>query len=192
MSLSAPSWATRVGVSLVTLAIAGGLVVGTRRTTVDSTATHAVVDWQGTPPKDARCLWLTGLITGQAAHTFGLSTDGGQQYVYAHICGSPVDAGQEAVPPGMVGLVDTEAEEAFDGGPQLEAWAATDPAAPFPCACSSGSACQAPGLDGGLAAAPLGVTLQPGWVGVGCRPKSCIELAGASSWDSRCPLEGGP
>lgn len=198
MPLSEASWPTRVGIAAVATAVAVGLVVGVRQLAPGSTSTHAVVEWQdGGPPADARCLWLTGLIDNQVAGIFHLTPADGGQYVYAHICGSPIDGGTADVPSGMLALSDTEGEEAYDGGPQLEVWTTGDSAAPWPCACSSGSNCQVPGLpfdpatlqpiDAGLVEAPVGQTLQPGWVGTGCQRKTCVELGGVPYWPSGCP-----
>lgn len=62
------------------------------------------------------------------------------------------------------------------------------------CACRrAAGTCQFRGADGGLADVPRGQTAGPGyppyeaWSGAGCAPKSCVELAGNSSWPSVCP-----
>lgn len=66
---------------------------------------------------------------------------------------------------------------------------------PFDCACSSGSSCTVTSPTTGLPiAAPLGVTLGPGYAfssfsGAGCVPKACVALAGPgdNSWPVGCP-----
>lgn len=62
------------------------------------------------------------------------------------------------------------------------------------CACKRATGtCEYRGADGGMVPAPVGKTLGPGyppyeaWSGAGCVPKSCVELAGSSSWPSTCP-----
>ena len=209
MPLSLPTWATKAMAAAVAGAVAVGLYVGTRALREDSTNTHAVVDWVGTPPADARCLYLTGLINNTVANTFHLTptADGGTQYVYDKICGSPIDGGTSAnIPPGMLALSDSEGEEAYDGGPQLEVWTTGDANAPWPCACSTGSNCSVQqfafnpetgmfALDGQgnpvleTVAAPLGQTLQPGWSGAGCKRMTCLLIGGQHYWPAECPLQ---
>lgn len=203
MPLTPPTWATRAGIAAFLATAAAALYFGTVHTSPASSPTHVVLDWPDAGvPADARCMWLTGLASPQVAQVFGLDLPdgGGSQYVYGHFCASPSDGGTLTTPQGMTALEDTEVEEAYDGGPQLQAWTYADPDSHFPCACSSGHDCQVaaadPGLalglgpsgDGGLVDAPLGVTLQPGWVGAGCLRKACIELGGVSSWRPECPL----
>ena len=57
------------------------------------------------------------------------------------------------------------------------------------CACRRASGiCRVPNPDGGTdIAAPFAETLQPGWSGLGCQPKPCVEIAGESSWPDNCP-----
>jgi hypothetical protein len=191
-----PSFSTRAGIAAFLLTAATALYMGTQHTAPGSSGTHVVLDWSDAgAPADARCMWLTGLASPQVSHVFGLDLPdgGGSQYVYGHFCASPLDGGTLSTPQGMTALEDTEVEEAYDGGPQLQAWTYQDPDSHFPCACSSGSACQVPDTslhsDGHLVDAPLGVTLQPGWVGAGCLRKACIELGGVSSWRPECPLQ---
>lgn len=55
----------------------------------------------------------------------------------------------------------------------------------FECACSTGKDC-----DVDKKPAPPGNTLSPGtWRGEGCLKKTCIELAGRSSWPRECPTK---
>jgi hypothetical protein len=65
---------------------------------------------------------------------------------------------------------------------------------PLACACRKAKGeCQYVTDDGGLMQAPFGQTLGPGyppfesWVGAGCVPKACVELAGSTSWPAQCP-----
>lgn len=184
-----PSNALKAGAAIAVLAIAG--LLATHETTLPPHSdTHVVVPWDGGAPADTDCLWTTALATPDTLALFGLRADAGQQYALVRVCASPVaDAGDRpALPAGMFPLSATEAEEPYDGGqPQLEAWLASDPAAPFACACAPADAgCLVPSDDGGTQLAPLGVTLQPGWSGA-CARKPCVEFAGVSSWPDSCP-----
>lgn len=185
-----------IGAALAAVLIGGALVGGYAVFSPASTQTHVVVEWpDGGPPEGVLCTWFTGLLQ---------QADGGaSKYGYAHACGTLVDGGRDApLPANLLAFTAPDVTEAYDGGPRLEVWSADDANAPFPCACSTGSSCQVltPATDGGtdgfgvgpgvLVPAPLGVTLQPGWVGAGCKRKSCVELAGTSSWPTEsCPLQ---
>jgi hypothetical protein len=168
-----------VGLSLAALALAGGSIVA-----------YKALEGGGTAPA---CHWVTGV-----------ELDGGaESYVLVHTRGDVLDGGSPGLPSNVT-LLDVQEDATctgVDGGEDLQVWAASDPTAPWPCACSSGSACQVPGLPFDLATmqpipnpppqdAPLGQTLQPGWVGAGCVRKACVELAGGAdlTWPTGCPL----
>lgn len=56
------------------------------------------------------------------------------------------------------------------------------------CACAKGPSCLQVSADGGTAAAPMGVTLQPGTFSGECAPKVCGVLAGQpEEWPADCP-----
>lgn len=166
--------AKKLGAGLVTVAAAAALVVGNML--------------EGGTPAPA-CHWVTGVA---------LKGDAGQ-YMLAHARRGVLDDGGVAFPATVLPLETREDTGCYDAGSDLRVWAAGDATTPWPCACSSGHDCQVPGLpfdvvtmrptDVKMVAAPLGQTLQPGWVGSGCRAKACVELAGVSSWDSRCPTK---
>lgn len=141
-----------------------------------------------------------------SAEAFGLLgmrlPDGGtvaDTYAVARVCVTPPgDSEPEPGPqlPAGIDVVDVTAPQpCAPGAPAIEVWRGDHPAAPWECACSTGAGCWTLAADGGTAAAPLGVTLPPSsFNGDGCRPKPCIELAGASSWPAACPehLESAP
>lgn len=196
-----------VGGSLAFVGIVIGLYYGTRTAEHPAGDTSAVVAWpDGGAPPDARCVLTTGVASAAALQLFGISNPGGGSgYVYCSVCASPeADAGlNPELPSGMEALAAYQEEVDYDGGPQLVCWRAD--IAPWPCACypvpgalpdggtwdagSGAGPCEwKPDENAVYAAGPAGVTLATGaWRG-GCRPKSCVELAGVHSW----PVECGP
>lgn len=124
----------------------------------------------------------------------------GYQYDRARVCALPVDGGVDPGPsffPGLVVVYDDAALTACaSSDPTVEAWADTvDGGAPWSCACAlpvdAGSCTATVPIrdDGGTQTvpAPTGVTLSAGaWSGSSCRPKTCVELAGFTSWPPEC------
>ncbi|MFN7130708.1 MAG: hypothetical protein ACK4N5_01415 [Myxococcales bacterium] len=167
--------------------------------TMNEDGSHAAI---GLAPDGSLGLLYTVRGSAAAFGALGMRLpDGGviaDTYAVARVC---VVAAEDAVEPGPplpagIDVVDVaEPQPCAPGAPALEVWRADHPAAPWDCACSTGAGCWTPAADGGTAAAPLGVTLPPGtFTGDGCRPKPCVELAGASSWPAACPehLESAP
>lgn len=185
-----PSNAVRAGIIATVTIVATGLMVGQLTKTVSPDQTRTVIGWGdgGPPPSGGVCVEVSGVAQVPMLKLFGLRSDAGAQYAHCRICGTPreVDGGTlPSLPSGMYGLVDSEFEVPFDAGhPQMECWIGEQ--APFPCACAKTYDCYVDLPDGGFQTAPSGVTLQPGWSGEGCVRKSCVELAGQSSWPAEC------
>jgi hypothetical protein len=138
----------------------------------------------------AQCLYRSGLASAEVVAQWFPGWDGGTSYAVVRVCANPAegeDGGAPSLPPGYELLPDFEerAAEEYDGGPQIRVWLQGDPAAPYLCACAKNDTCTRP--DGG--GVPTGITLTEGqWAGPGCLPKSCVEIAGTSSWPQECPL----
>jgi hypothetical protein len=143
-----------------------------------------------------------GVLAVQVDAGFVLVDGGPQGFAYfrGKVCvpivdaGSLPDGGDPAPDPGpnllggMTIVYDDPIVTGCDAGePDFEAWVEGRPDAPFQCACSTGSACSVPTDDGGTVAAPLHITLQPGWSGAGCLPKACMVLSGLDAWPGGCP-----
>jgi hypothetical protein len=133
------------------------------------------------------CYELTALASQGMLALGGVSRLGAvPEYTHARIAVCPGDGGTLSLPAGMTALDDTaRVMPCPQDPPELEVWVQGEASAPFPCACSTGSDCFLAGPE--QEPAPLGVTLQPGWTGAGCKPKTCVELAGSSSWPEECP-----
>lgn len=141
----------------------------------------------GGVPANVKCMESSGLGSGQPMQVLGLCPG----YSHCRICfDDSADGGGAALPDGIVPVDVTEAEVAFDGGPQVRCVGQGEPE--VPCACSTGSNCEAQIGTADWAAAPIGETLHQ-WRGTGCHTKVCGELLGTSSWPAECPtgLGGG-
>jgi len=140
---------------------------------------------KGTADPGSLAMWSTVLASPEAAAVWGVDAGGAQVYARVRVCSLPVDGGTDPGPlalPGLYILYDDDTVSPCQvGDAALEAWVQGRSDAPFACACSPGPACL--GADGGPA--PQGLTLTT-WSGM-CAPKSCVELAGVSSWPSGCP-----
>lgn len=181
----------RAGAAAAVVAIATGIALGTLTAAPGSTSTHLIVGWgDAGAPRGTECIWATGTATKEAIAQLPPLSSSTTRYARTRVCTPPSDAGEPSLPPGMDVLRATESVEPFDGGqPRLEIWLQGDPAAPWLCACSTGSECSVPLLDGGTGPAPTGITLRQ-WSGAGCVTKPCIQWAGISSWPSACPGGG--
>lgn len=166
-------------------------------------AGHVVVDaWDGGDANTV-CVWASVRVDPPGMALFGFDA-GGAPYVYARavVCSDPVDGGMDPGPgflPGIEIVYDDSTAAPWVGGHQIEAWTDTwrevdGGYPPWPCACAlaAGGSCSAvvPIRDDGgtqTVPAPAGVTLSAGsWSGPGCRPKTCVELSGYTSWPPEC------
>lgn len=151
----------------------------------------------GVAPAGSVATQFTALLDPSVLRLMGVDA-GAQTYATGVICALPVDGGEDpggrVIPGAIVVWGEPEGVGCDAGAPVLEMWLQGHPSAPWACACSSGASCQwrpplYPSGLGDLAPAPLGVTLPAGsWSGAGCVRKSCVELAGVSSWSASCPL----
>lgn len=183
----------KAGASLAVLTAAALILAGLLQPTVVVPQHHVAIyaDPAHGLMAGPTCLWTTALGEPSALALFGLQSDAGSRYCLAHICAPEADAGPDgesyALPPQMFPLSATQSTDAYDGGPVIEIWDQDAPDAPWQCACSTGSSCSVPSDDGGTQPAPFGVTLQPGWSGAGCHPRSCVVFAGFDPWPEVCP-----
>jgi hypothetical protein len=182
-------------------AITAGVYYGTRtveREPNTEDPRRFSVPWPdgGEPTGDVRCTWTTALVSPSMLAIYGARSDAGSQYAYARICeamptdGGPSDEDEIVMYEGLEALEFEQMEEPWDGGgPALTAILQGQPG--WPCACSTGSDCEwMPWYSGGeWLEAPVGITLSGQWRGAGCFQKSCVELAGVSSWPSGCPTQ---
>jgi|GEM_PF-4269649 len=172
----------KTGAAVAFVAILSGVLIGNYTPNANEGKTTIA----GDPGAGAKCLFTTALASPQALALFGLSADGGHQYVYARVCGQPSDGGMPSLPAGIEALDFGQTEEDYDGGPIFSA--VLPGRDEWPCACSTGALCNMLDNNGVWRSATPGITLEAGkWSGSGCYPKSCVELAGVSSWPSACP-----
>lgn len=150
-------------------------------------------EW-GVPVNAIVCL-LSSVHGPSEAFSALCIADDGTGYARVRICpdGSPPCEGAECepeipdLPPGLTAIADSQRTIPYQAGwPTFAAWSPGNPEAPYDCACSTGQDCMV-----GDRPAMLGVT-EHGAVGVGCRPKTCVELAGSSSWPDACPTPDEP
>ena len=169
-----------------------------------SAAGHVAIDaWDGGDANTV-CVWASARVDPPGMALFGFDA-GGASYVYARavVCSDPVDGGLDPGPgflPGIEIVYDDSTAAPWVGGHQLEAWTDTwrdvDGGYPaWPCACAlpvDAGSCMVtrPIIDDGgtqTVSAPTGITLPAGaWSGSSCRPKTCVELSGYTSWPPEC------
>lgn len=193
--------ASKAGAAQVLLVLLGGIVVSGGAfllaqgayTPSEAYAGHVVVGWgdAGAPPPGAVLVKATARASDATVAAFGVGPspdDAGFSYWRVYVCAAPLadggDPGPSFLPGATIVYDDDQVDACPAGAPQLEAWREGRADAPFLCACARDATCLQ--LDGGPS--PTGLTLEAGqWSGSGCLPKTCIEIAGSSSWPAGCP-----
>ncbi|MBM3992161.1 MAG: hypothetical protein FJ298_14295 [Planctomycetes bacterium] len=181
-------------IAAVVIAAAIGIAALQLTPTISDAGMRATIDSVPDAGLDAGalCALRAGYANGNVMSLW-FGPDAGGGYAIMNVCVPVYDADAGAwdgsipiLPSGYEVLPDLTVvgADVWDGGPQIEIWRQGHPSAPYPCACAKDATCL--NADGGPA--PSGLTLAAGqWGGAGCLPKSCVELAGNSSWPAECP-----